>query len=102
MSRDGVLFFKIFFSDHLGLYYTHIYMAYITYEGGDENGARRVDGEVSRFLCGSVEFVPHFPGFPGSGVFVFLPVSLDHTLQWMRCGGRPVRLLTVQESYRSA
>ena len=35
-------------------------------------------------------------------VFVFLLSSLGRPLQAMRCGGRPVRFITVQESHRSA
>ena len=95
------IFFYVF-GDHLGLYfrydieYNTLGVMTMEMEQGDQRG-----GLISLNLWQCLRF-PHSPVFSRIRRFVLLLYSLDRTLQCMRCGGRPARFSTVQESHRSA
>ena len=102
--RNIFFFFFYVFGDHLGLYFRYDIeyntLGVMTMEMEMEQGDQR-GGLISLNLWQCLRF-PHSPVFSRIRRFVLLLYSLDRTLQCMRCGGRPARFSTVQESHRSA
>ena len=96
-----IFFFLNVFGDHLGLYFRYDIeyntLGVMTMEMEMEQGDQR-GGLISLNLWQCLRF-PHSPVFSRIRRFVLLLYSLDRTLQCMRCGGRPARFSTVQESH---